>query len=129
VVDIASDHLHIVEHCVKLMNNCLRYDICQIRDPSLLNIEVDDLEGRLIKYVPESLQYACRFWVMHWLEHIRTAGTQSRIPTGLEAFCEQHLLHWIEVLSLAGNLYAVQRTMLDLISVMKVHSFQPMNKH
>jgi hypothetical protein len=123
VVDVASDHLRIVEHGLELMNGCLRYDICRIRDPSLLNSEVIDLEERLIEYVSESLRYACRFWVMHWLEHIRTAGPQSRIPTGLEDFCEWHLLHWIEVLSLTGNLYAVQRTMVDLMSVMKVRLF------
>jgi hypothetical protein len=128
VVDVASDHLRIIEHGLELMNGCLRYDICRIRDPSLLNSEVVDLEERLIKYVSESLRYACRFWVMHWLEHIRTAGTQSWIPTGLKAFCAQHLLHWIEVLSLTGNLYAVQRTMVDLMSVMKVRLFFSMNE-
>jgi hypothetical protein len=120
VLDVASDHLRMTELCLELMNKALRYDICRIRDPSLLNTEVVDLEGRLLEYVSESLRYTCRFWVMHWLEHIRTAGTQSRIPTGLEAFCAQHLLHWVEVLSLTSNLYAVQRTMLDLMSVMKV---------
>jgi hypothetical protein len=127
-VDAASDHLRIVEHGLELMNKALRYDICQIQDPSLFNTEVVDLEGRLIEHVSESLRYACRFWVMHWLEHIRTAGTQSQIPTGLETFCSQHLLHWIEVLSLTGNLYAVQRTMLDLMMVMKVRLFLLMDK-
>jgi hypothetical protein len=126
VVDVANDHLRIVEHCLKLMNYSLRYDICRVRDPSLLNSEVVDLEGRLVKYVSESLRYACRFWVVHWLEHIRTAGVQSRIPTGLETFCSQHLLHWIEVLSLTGDLDAVQRSMPELMSVMKVCSFFPM---
>jgi hypothetical protein len=125
VVDVASDHLRIVEHGLEQMNKALRYDICRVRDPSLLNSEVADLEGRLIKYVSESLRYACRFWVVHWLEHIRTAGAQSRIPTGLEVFCSQHLLHWIEVLSLTGDLDAVQRTMPQLMSVMKVCSFFP----
>jgi hypothetical protein len=128
VVNGASDHLHTVENCLALMSSCLRYDICRIRNPSLLNAEVDDLEGRLMKHVSEYLRYACRFWVMHWLEHIRIAGTQSRIPTGLEAFCAQHLLHWVEVLSLTSNLYAVQRTMLDLMSVMKVCLFLSMNE-
>jgi hypothetical protein len=128
VVDVASDHLHIVERYLELMNMSLRYDICRIQNPSLLNTEVVDLEGRLIKHVSESLQYACRFWVTHWLEHIRIAGVQAQIPTGLEAFCAQHLLHWIEVLSLTGSLYAVQRTMLDLMSVMKVRLFYPIDK-
>jgi hypothetical protein len=120
VVDAASDHLHIVERYLELMSKTLRYDICRIRDPSLLNAEVVDLEERLIEHVSESLRYACRFWVTHWLEHIRIAGVQAQIPSGLEFFCAQHLLHWIEALSLTGSLYAVQRTMLDLMSVMKV---------
>jgi hypothetical protein len=120
VVDAASDHLHIVECYLELMKTSLQYDICRIRDPSLLNAEVVDLEERLIKHLSESLRYACRFWVTHWLAHIRKAGVQAQIPAGLEVFCAQHLLHWIEVLSLTGSLYAVQRTMLDLMSVMKV---------
>jgi hypothetical protein len=128
VLDVANDQLRIVECCLELMNDVLRYDICRIQDPSLLNTEVVDLEGRLIEHVSKSLRYACRFWVTHWLEHIRTAGTQSRIPIGLHDFCTQHLLHWIEVLSLTSNLYAVQRTMLDLMSVTNVCSFLPMNK-
>jgi hypothetical protein len=126
VVDTASDHLHIVERYLELMNMSLRHDICRIRDPSLLNAEVVNLEERLFEHVSESLRYACRFWVMHWLEHIRIAGVQAQIPSGLEAFCAQHLLHWIEVLSLTGSLYAVQRTMLDLMSVMKVGLFYPL---
>jgi hypothetical protein len=128
VLDVANDQLRIVECCLELMNDVLRYDICRIQDPSLLNTEVVDLEGRLIEHVSESLRYACRFWVTHWLELIRTAGTQSRIPIGLHDFCAQHLLHWIEVLSLTSNLYVVQRTMLDLMSVTNVCSFLPMNK-
>jgi hypothetical protein len=122
VVDAASDHLHIVERYLELMNISLRYDICRIRDPSLFNTEVIDLEGRLIEHVSESLRHACRFWVMYWLEHIRIAGIQAHIPTGLEDFCTQHLLHWIEVLSLTEDMNAVQRVMLELISAMNVRS-------
>jgi hypothetical protein len=128
MVDVARDHLRFVEYCLELMNKALRYDICRIRDPSLLNAEVTDIEGRLLEHVSESLRYACRFWVTHWLEHIRIARIQAQIPSGLEAFCAQHLLHWIEVLSLTGSLYAVQRTMPDLISVMKVRLFHPIDK-
>jgi hypothetical protein len=120
VVDVVTDHLRIVEHCLKAMNILLRYDICRIRDPSLFNAEVPDLEERLNEHVPEFLRYACRFWIMHWLEHIRTAGSQSRVPSGLDIFCAEHLLQWIEVLSLTGDMHAVQRTMPDLVSFMKV---------
>jgi hypothetical protein len=120
VIDAPSDHLRIVEYCLAVMNNLLRYDICHIQDPSLLNSEILNLEGRLSEHVSEFLRYACRFWMMHWLEHIRTARSQSQMPAGLEVFCAEHLLHWVEVLSLTGDLHAVQRVIPDVMSVMKV---------
>jgi hypothetical protein len=122
-VDLESDHLRIVEHCLEQMNRLLRYDMCHIGDPSLLNAEVADLKDRLTRYVSEALQYACRFWVTHWLEHMRAAGSRSKVPSVLEEFCSQHLLHWIEVLSLTGNLYSLQPVMLDLMLAMNVRSF------
>jgi hypothetical protein len=128
VVNASSDHLWMAERCIELMINHLRYDICRIEDPSSFNTEVVDLEERRKKYIAESLRYACCFWVLHWLEHIQTSGSQARIPSGLEAFCEQHLLHWIEVLSLTSHLHTMQRTMLDLMLVKKVRGFSPMSE-
>jgi hypothetical protein len=128
VVNASRDHFWMAERCLELITGRLRYDICHIGDPSLLNTEVVDLGGRRKKYIAESIQYACCFWVIHWVEHIRTAGSQAQIPTGLEAFCAQHLLHWVEVLSLTGSLHAVQRTMTDLMSVMKVRGFLPVSE-
>jgi hypothetical protein len=125
VVDPDSDHLRIVEHCLEHMNSLLRYDMCHIGDPSLLNAEVADLKDRVIRYISASLQYACRFWVTHWLEHIRAAGSRSKVPSALEEFCSEHLLHWIEVLSLTGDLYSLQQVMPDLISAVKVSCSLP----
>jgi hypothetical protein len=125
VVDLEIDHLGIVEHCLELMSHHLRYDICHIQDPSLLNAEVTDLKGRLTEYISGPLRYACRFWATHWLEHIRAAGSRSKVPLALELFCSQHLLHWIEVLSLTGGLHSLQRAMLDLLSAMNVGFFLP----
>jgi hypothetical protein len=123
VVDPESDHLRIVEHCLEQMNHLLRYDMCHIGDPSLLNAEVTDLKDRLTQYISASLRYACRFWVTHWLEHIRAAGSRSKVPSAMEDFCSEHLLHWIEVLSLTGDLYSLQPVMLDLMLAMNVRSF------
>jgi hypothetical protein len=125
VVDLESDHLRIVERCLEHMNRLLRYDICHIGDPSLLNAEVADLKDRLTQYISATLRYACRFWVTHWLEHIRTAGSRSMVPSALEEFCSEHLLHWIEVLSLTGDLYSLQQVMPELISAVNVSLFSP----
>jgi hypothetical protein len=112
-VDLA--HKNMVERCMYQLNKLLKLNICRIQDPSLYNVEVLDLEILLRQYVTTALLYSCRFWIMHWLEHIRAAGAQAKIPDGLNEFCAEHLLHWIEVLSLNKSLPAVQRTMVDLV--------------
>jgi hypothetical protein len=102
------------------MNSGLHFDMCDIRDPSLFNSEVQDLQERLERYISESLRYSCKFWAVHFLEYIRGAGSRCQVPLGLDVFCDKHLLHWIEVLSLIESLDAVQSIMLELSAVMKV---------
>jgi hypothetical protein len=110
----------IVQWCLRQLNNLLRFDICDIQDASRFNREISDLETRMKSHISAALSYSCRYWVTHWLEHIRAAGLAPQVPKGLVDFCEEHLLHWVEVLSLTGNLDAVQRVMPDLVFVMNV---------
>jgi hypothetical protein len=133
-VDLARDHLRIAAYCLGLMNNHLRYDICDIKSQYILNVEIQDLQARLNEYVFQSLRYACGFWAVHWIEHIRAAGAQFQLPVGLDQFCHEHLLHWIEVLSLTKELDTAQQVMLELRSIMKVchlpvFHLRPYNQH
>jgi hypothetical protein len=119
-VDPVIDHLRMVQWCIEQLNSNLRFDMCDIRDPSLANAEVLDLQSRLKKYISESLRYACKFWAVHWLEHIRAAGPRCQAPLGLEEFCDKHLFHWIEVLSLIEGFVSVVRVMPELLRMMNV---------
>jgi hypothetical protein len=119
-VDKALDHLRLAEHCLRQLNSNLHLDMCNIRDPSLLNTEVPDFQVLLSRYVSESLRYACKFWAFHWMEHIRAAGSGCQMPEGLDVFCDQHLFHWIEVLSLIEGLDIAGRVMPDLLRAMNV---------
>jgi hypothetical protein len=120
ILDSATDHLFLTECCLAVMIKELRFDICNIRDPSLFNSEVSGIHARLSQHISAALRYACRFWFVQWLEHIRAAGPQSQVPSGLNEFCHKHLLHWIESLSLTETLNAVRRIMYELLAVMKV---------
>jgi hypothetical protein len=121
-MNIARDHLRMTEHCFRLLNEYLKYDICAIRDPSRFNAEMADLKARLHEHVPHWLRYACRFWAVHLIEHIRAAGSQLQIPLGLVRFCSEHLLHWIEVMSLIQELHQAQQVMIELRSILNVCS-------
>jgi hypothetical protein len=111
---------HLAERCMFQLNRLLQLNICRLPDPSLFNDEIADLEARLRQHVTAALRYSCRFWITHWLEHIRAAGAQAEIPNGLDEFCAEHLLHWIEALSLTGNLHAVQQAIPDLMLEIEV---------
>jgi NACHT domain len=92
-----------VELCLDVMNGLLSHNICQIHDMSLLNSELPELQSRIERYVPQTLRYACRYWVGH-LQNISPehAGKGAMVP--LRHFLFKHLLHWIELSSLLGQL-------------------------
>jgi hypothetical protein len=107
----AEDHLLFAECCLHALNGHLRYNICRIGDLSLFNADIPNLKTHIDRYVPAFVRYACLFWAVHWLEHLRAAGDKCRIPLGLFTFCNHHLLHWVELLSLIDGLNLTQRTL------------------
>jgi hypothetical protein len=121
-INFAEDHLRMAERCLEQLSSVLQYDICRIRDPSLLNAKIHDLRARLDQHLSLIARYACRFWAVHWLAHVRAAGSACRIPQGLEKFCTTHLLHWIEVLSLTEEFYTVQGVMHQLMKAIDVRN-------
>jgi hypothetical protein len=121
-VHLAEDHLRMTERCLEQLNSTLRYDICRIGDPSLLNTEVLNLHARLDQHISLIVLYACRFWAVHWLAHVRAAGSACRIPQGLEKFCTEHLLHWIEVLRLTEDFYAAYGVLDKLMRAIDVRT-------
>jgi hypothetical protein len=119
-VILARDHLRLAELCLSTLTHHLRYNMCKIHDPSLFNKKVADLQQQLNIYVSEEIRYACRFWLMHWFEHMRLAGSNSCVPPGLDVFCAKHLLHWIELLSCIDAIEAVQHTMPKVLLIVNV---------
>ena len=98
-VDSRWEHTRLLRGCLRAMRK-LRRDICDIRDPSLLNIEVPDLASRIVKAIPLYLQYACH----HWSTHLSNGELSDKVLDGLQEFAENWLLYWVEACSLLGIL-------------------------
>jgi hypothetical protein len=101
LVSPQDEHETLLRRCLSLLNEHLRQDICEIRNPGLANADVPDLRARLARYVPEAVRYACVAWPVH------LAGSGSLSETVSAAwlhFCTEHLLHWLEALSLLEEL-------------------------
>jgi hypothetical protein len=113
-VNAGQQHLRLALCCLRLINSCLTYDICDIRNPGIANVDVQD---RIQETVTEALRYACRHWVAHLIS-IEPALIAER-PELLEAlrlFCQEHLLHWTEVVSLVGQVPAAHEMLSDAMT-------------
>jgi hypothetical protein len=113
-VNVGQQHLRLALCCLRLMNSCLKYDICDIRNPGIANRGV---QNRVDEKVTEALRYACCHWVAHLIS-IDSALIAER-PELLEAlrlFCQEHLLHWTEVVSLVGQVPAAHGMLSDAMT-------------
>jgi hypothetical protein len=99
-IDPALRHTEIARYCLERMMRSLKRDICDICDPTKMNVEVDDLDQRITKYVPGDLQYACRYWAFHLSE----GSLDESLLELVQSFVPRYTLYWIEILSLLGEL-------------------------
>jgi hypothetical protein len=119
-IHTAIANAHLTENCLARLNKELHFDMCDIRDPSLLNHEIRDLEDRVKARVSSALRYSCNSWAVHCLDSIRASGLQCDVPLGLLEFCQNHLLHWIELLSLIDGLNGILQVMPTLLAALEV---------
>jgi hypothetical protein len=73
-----ENHEALLYRCLSLLNEHLRQDICEIRNPGLANADVPDLPARISRYVPEAVRYACVAWPVHLAGSISYLGQYLR---------------------------------------------------
>jgi hypothetical protein len=110
-VDAATGHGRLAARCFERMHTGLKKDICDIRNPSLFNSDVPDLNDRIAKHIPITLRYGCLYWHFHLGLASNPDSTLSRL---YESFCEERLLFSIEAASLLGELATVRNGLLAL---------------
>jgi hypothetical protein len=96
-VDEKVAHKKIATHCIRVMNNTLRRDICGVKWPGTPHASIDSqiINDRL---APE-VQYACQYWVYH----VQQSGDRLLDDDQVHNFLQQHFLHLLEALSLIGR--------------------------
>jgi hypothetical protein len=97
-VDEKKVHAHLAEHCLRVLCDNLRQDICGLRDATLT---VDSIDNAVVAaHLPSHLCYACFYSV----DHICRSDNKAQFLVQIESFLQKHLLHWLEALSLLRNL-------------------------
>ncbi|EKM61727.1 uncharacterized protein PHACADRAFT_135622 [Phanerochaete carnosa HHB-10118-sp] len=98
-VNSQQQHTELLCGCLEALQE-LRRDICDIRDPSLLNTEVPNLLERVEKAIPPHVKYACR----HWYTHLVNGNLSAENLEPLSELVERRLLYWVEACSVLGVL-------------------------
>lgn len=97
-IDRKKAHHDVAKHCLALMSNSLRRNICRLKTPSTPRSQINDIVFN--ELLPPQLQYACQYWV----GHLQKGAISRRDVVQVYAFLKIHFLHWLEVLSLTGKL-------------------------
>ncbi|KAL8329143.1 hypothetical protein RB597_004737 [Gaeumannomyces tritici] len=97
-VDKQDTHERLADRCLKLLDDNLKRDVCDLRLPGTLRSQID--KKTIDSALPLDVQYACRYWVHHWKESKR----KIRDSDFVNRFLTDHLLHWLEALGIIGRI-------------------------
>jgi hypothetical protein len=112
-VDSSIYHMKLGVFCLKLMNEKLKRNICDL-PPYAMNKDIDDLGQRREKYIGDGMEYACRSWAKH-VRFVSCHGTHiGDVVKSLEWFFNHKLLSWLEVLSIIGDLGSAVYSLRDV---------------
>ncbi|KAL4744254.1 hypothetical protein BDW72DRAFT_188952 [Aspergillus terricola var. indicus] len=113
-VDEKKTHQNIALHCLRVLDNGLKRNICDL--PSY-GIQRHDIDSQIVnKHLSEVLQYSCRYWIHH-LQQSRCCISEFPVLH----FLQTHFLHWLEALSLMG-VVSEALGMIDVLQVLNVKS-------
>ena len=113
-IDEKAVHQTLTDRCLKVMQQCLRKNICNLPDDGTQRNEIDVYS--INRHLPLELRYACRYWTHHL---VRSRNPVTWMSQAL-SFLEEHFLHWVEAMSILGRTSEVLRIINSLASVMQV---------
>ncbi|KAM5349182.1 hypothetical protein ACJ41O_009005 [Fusarium nematophilum] len=96
-VDEKQVHKALADSCVMVMSRMLRMDICGLGS---LGTRIKDIDpGRIEQCIPPELQYACLYWVQHYLQ----SGTRLSDGDRAHLFLQKYFRNWLEAVNLIGK--------------------------
>lgn len=112
---MAAAHRRMLERCLDIMKEELRFNICSIEVPKL-NSEVPDLQERIQTNISEHLQYSALYWHRHL--PLDETDRVALLPKISNLLCTKKFLFWLESLSL---LRALSHSLQALDSVRELY--------
>jgi hypothetical protein len=97
--------------CLLVMENGLRFNICQMPSSYLPNSKVPDLDDRIKEHISSELSYSCRFWTVH----VCNMPFKMSVADAVRKLFSDKLLFWFEVLSFLKSINTCAGSLSSLI--------------
>ena len=89
-IDFERHNKDLALHCIELLDNELRENICDMTLPYLSRKRT----------LSEALSYACKFWIEHFC---LVSDVTDDIANQIDDFLVKHLLHWMEAMAILNS--------------------------
>ncbi|KAF5324287.1 hypothetical protein D9619_011432 [Psilocybe cf. subviscida] len=115
VLDAAEGHQQLALKCLQLLNNSLKYNVCDI--PKEFTVSHRERTNALADpgKISAAVKYACIYWAAH-LAQVKIFD--PNLAENLSIFLYSHLLHWIECLSILGELQTGVKSLGSVATVL-----------
>ncbi|KIJ25585.1 hypothetical protein M422DRAFT_55915 [Sphaerobolus stellatus SS14] len=117
-VSAPSAHGDLARISLNIVNQDLRFNICDLDTSYLRNKDIPNLPDRILENIPFSLRYACRAWAIHFSQ-----APEKPMIDDIIYFFRHKLLYWFEVLALIQDLSSGQEQLLQIITWCKVRFY------
>lgn len=107
-IDVAEHQHALTARCLRILNERLRFNMCDLKTSHIPNSDVMDLPAHIQAAIPQSISYSCRFWG----NYLYKSHPGDSIADSILQFFEQKFLYWLEVLSLMGEVQMVSYTLV-----------------
>ncbi|KAF7968879.1 hypothetical protein HWV62_29156 [Athelia sp. TMB] len=108
-IDVEEHQHALAIACLRVMNERLHFNMCNLTTSHIPNEQIADLPGRTERAITQNLSYSCLFWGYHIRQ---TAARASSLQQLILTFFQEKFLYWVEVLSLMGEMRVVSQTMV-----------------
>src|SRR6202035_2539117 len=118
-IDKGKLHQVMMDNCMLIMKENLRFNICRLESSYLRNSEISDLAERIATFIPSRLSYSCCFWVDH-LRHAMSYENEKAITKEINEFLRVNFLYWLETMSLVREVSQSKAALTALILLIEV---------
>ena len=115
-VSLGPQNRQLVQACLQVMKQELRFNICNIPSSYYRNTDVVDLPGQIEGCISPQLSYSCCFLA----DHLQEIAYEQGIAEELWDFMENQFLYWLEVLSLTNHVPTISEVLSAMATWVQV---------